>query len=651
MCGIVGFSKIDNVNNDFIDNGIRLLRHRGPDDNGSFYSDDKLNGLAHTRLSILDLSNHGHQPMVDESNQYVIVFNGEIYNFKEIKDELIQHYSFSSNSDTEVVLYAYIHYGIEFLEKLNGIFSIAIYDKKTKNILIARDKFGVKPLYYTFSQSGFYFASELKVLMTLDDLNLEFDYAGIESYMTYLWSPGSSTLLKSIKKLEQGTYMTLSSSKIIEEGSFKTNSYNEKFDLNFDELVNEVDNKLKAAVERQMVSDVPVGAFLSGGLDSSSIVSYAKNTAGKDFPTFTINTKNDLGMADDYYYAQKVSKHLSVKLHEINISHEMFFDLENMIYYLDEPQADLAPLLVSYISKIARNDYGIKVLLSGAGGDDIFSGYRRHYALKLDEKISKIPQVMRKTLKGMIQELPSSGNFLRRLKKYTRYFDLDGNEKIITYFQWIDQENRRKLYNKDFLSKLEKSYSNVDSALERELNSLDKNTSPLNKMLHLDRTFFLTDHNLNYTDKMGMKESVEIRVPLLDNELVDFVSTIPSKYKQNGKEGKYIFKKVMEKYLPNEVIYRPKTGFGTPLKNWIHNELKDYINTILSRKNIEERGIFDYDNLQEMILKDKLGKEDYSYIILSILSIELWCKIFIDNRKDLKKEFRYEKTYFNSIKF
>ncbi|WP_164968833.1 asparagine synthase (glutamine-hydrolyzing) [Malaciobacter mytili] len=638
MCGILGFSrKQTNINNDFIETGIRLLKHRGPDDNGSFFTNDSLIALAHTRLSILDLSNYGHQPMFDITERYILVFNGEIYNFKEIKKELEKTYTFSSNSDTEVVLYSYIHYGLDFLKILNGIFSIAIYDKNTKKVIIARDRFGVKPLYYTITKSGFYFASELKALMTLDDINLEFDYSGIESYMTYLWSPTPNTPLKDIKKLEQASYLIIQEGNITEKDFFYADSYNENFNLEFDEILNELDLKLEKAVERQMISDVPIGAFLSGGLDSSSIVAFAKKFAGNNFPTFTIKTKNDLGMADDYYYAQKVSRHLNVKLHNINITHELFFDLENMIYFLDEPQADLAPILVSYISKIAREEYNIKVLLSGAGGDDIFSGYRRHYALKIDEKLSKISKSFRKYSKNLIQNLPSNNSFLRRLKKYTKYFDYDGDEKIISYFQWIDKENRRKLYSDDFLTKLYEVDSNTELLLEEQLKSLDKNTTPLNKMLHLDKKFFLTDHNLNYTDKMGMKEGVEIRVPLLDNDLVEFTSTIPSQYKQNGKEGKYIFKKVMEKYLPNEVIYRPKTGFGTPLKNWLHYELKDYINSILSKENIQKRGIFNYENLQKMIFEDKLGKEDYSYIILSILSIELWCKIFIDNRNELKK--------------
>ena len=639
MCGILGYSKQkvnNNINDKFIDYGINLLKNRGPDDNGDFYNADRSIGLAHTRLSILDLSKLGHQPMFSSDERYVLVYNGEIYNFKELRSDLDKHFSFKSNSDSEVILYSYIHYGNSFLEKLNGIFSLAIYDRKEDQLIIARDRFGTKPLYYVKTPSGLYFASELKALMTLDDLALDIDYSAIENYMTYLWSPSPSTPLKAIKKLEAGHYLIVKNSLIVKKDFFFEVSYNESKETDIEKIIETTDLKLKNAIISQLVSDVPVGAFLSGGLDSSAIVAYVKNYTDVKLPTFTIRGKNDLGMADDFVYAKKVGKYLGVDVHPIDINHEIFFDIEEMIYCLDEPQADLAPILVSYISKIAKEEHGIKVLLSGVGGDDIFSGYRRHQAIELDSYISKIPKLMRGKIRDLVQKLPSNSNFMRRLKKYTRYFDLDGDDKIISYFNWIDKDTRRNLLSSDVKSYLENENHDTSFQLKKELEKLPKETSDLNKMLSLDLKFFLPDHNLNYTDKMGMKEGVEIRVPLLDNKLVDFASTIPGKYKQNGKHGKYIFKKTMEKYLPNEVIYRSKTGFGVPLKSWIHGELKEYINTILSKEAIDKRGIFNYSSFQEILSKDKLGHEDYSYTILSMLSIELWFKIFIDNRNKLK---------------
>jgi asparagine synthase (glutamine-hydrolysing) len=643
MCGILGYSKQkvnNNINDKFIDYGINLLKNRGPDDNGDFYNADRSIGLAHTRLSILDLSKLGHQPMFSSDERYVLVYNGEIYNFKELRSDLVKHFSFKSNSDSEVILYSYIHYGNSFLEKLNGIFSLAIYDRKEDQLIIARDRFGTKPLYYVKTPSGLYFASELKALMTLDDLALDIDYSAIENYMTYLWSPSPSTPLKAIKKLEAGHYLIVKNSLIVKKDFFFEVSYNESKETDIEKIIETTDLKLKNAITSQLVSDVPVGAFLSGGLDSSAIVAYVKNYTDVKLPTFTIRGKNDLGMADDFVYAKKVGKYLGVDVHPIDINHEIFFDIEEMIYCLDEPQADLAPILVSYISKIAKEEHGIKVLLSGVGGDDIFSGYRRHQAIELDSYISKIPKLMRGKIRDLVQKLPSNSNFMRRLKKYTRYFDLDGDDKIISYFNWIDKDTRRNLFSSVVKSYLENENHDTSFQLKKELEKLPKETSDLNKMLSLDLKFFLPDHNLNYTDKMGMKEGVEIRVPLLDNKLVDFASTIPGKYKQNGKHGKYIFKKTMEKYLPNEVIYRSKTGFGTPLKSWIHGELKEYINTILSKEAIDKRGIFNYSSFQEILSKDKLGHEDYSYTILSMLSIELWFKIFIDNRNKLKMQNR-----------
>ena len=647
MCGILGYSKQianHNINDKFIDYGINLLKNRGPDDDGYFYNLDRSIGLAHTRLSILDLSKLGHQPMFSSDERYVLVYNGEIYNFKELRVELVKHFSFKSNSDSEVILYSYIHYGNSFLEKLNGIFALAIYDRKEDQLIIARDRFGTKPLYYVNTPSGLYFASELKALMTLDDLDLDIDYSAIENYMTYLWNPSPSTPLKAIKKLEAGHYLIIKNSSIVKKDFFYEASYNVSKEKDIEKIIKTTDLKLKNAITSQLVSDVPVGAFLSGGLDSSAIVSYVKNYTDIKLPTFTIRAKNDLGMADDFFYAKKVGKYLGVDVHPIDINHEIFFDIEEMIYCLDEPQADLAPILVSYISKIAKEEHGIKVLLSGVGGDDIFSGYRRHQAIEMDSYMNKIPKQIRSKFRELIQKLPSNSNFIRRLKKYTKYFDLDGDDKIISYFNWIDKDARRKLFSSDVKRYLESENHDTSFQLKKELEKLPIETSDLNKMLRLDLKFFLIDHNLNYTDKMGMKEGVEIRVPLLDNELVNFASTIPEKYKQKGKHGKYIFKKTMEKYLPKDIIYRSKTGFGTPLKSWIHGELKEYINTTLSKEAINKRGIFNYDSFQEILLKDKLGQEDYSYTILSMLSIELWFKIFIDNRNKLQLQNRKTRT-------
>jgi len=639
MCGIIGFSKkknSDEINSKFIKYGINLLKNRGPDDFGDYYNNDKTIGLGQTRLSILDLSQLGHQPMFSSDGRYVIVYNGEIYNFQELRSYLSKYFNFKSNTDSEVVLYSYIYYGNCFLEKLNGIFSLAIYDKKEDQLIIARDRFGTKPLYYAKTPSGFYFASELKVLMTLDDLSLDIDYTAIENYVTYLWNPSPSTPLRAIKKLEAGHYLIIKNSLVLKDSSFFEISYNESREENINKVIQKTDEKLKNAITRQIVSDVPIGAFLSGGLDSSAIVAYIKNYTKVKLPTFTIQTDNDLGMSDDFLYANKVANHLGVDVHPIKINHEMLFDIENMIYYLDEPQADLAPLLVSYISKVAKEEHGIKVLLSGAGGDDIFSGYRRHQALMIDAYVGKIPKFLRGKFKDLTQLLPSNSNFMRRLKKYTKYLDLDGDDKIISYFNWINEDTRRNLFSDEIKYNLKNENHDSSIQFKKALEKLPKNTSDLNKMLFLDLKFFLTDHNLNYTDKMGMKEGVEIRVPLLDNELVDYVSTIPSKFKQKGKHGKYIFKKTMEKYLPNEVIYRSKTGFGAPLRNWLHGELKDYVNSILSKEGIGKRGIFNYESFQKILLQDKLGQEDYSYTIFSMLTIELWFKIFIDNRQKLK---------------
>jgi asparagine synthase (glutamine-hydrolysing) len=386
---------------------------------------------------------------------------------------------------------------------------------------------------------------------------------------------------------------------------------------------------VRQAVARQMVADVPVGAFLSGGLDSSAVVAFAREQAA-DLQCFTIRQVGgaEQGVTDDLPYAQRVAKHLGVKLHTVEIeASRMASDIERMVWQLDEPLADPAPLNVLYICELARQN-GMKVLLSGAGGDDIFSGYRRHRALELQRYWNWLPRGARRLVESTAASLDQRRAWSRRLAKFTNGAGLDGDERIANYFRWAREADLLALYSAPVRNAIG---SNL--ALEPMLDfirPLPPSTPALERILALEQRFFLADHNLPYTDKMSMAVGVEVRVPLLDLELVEFAARIPATVKQKGKVGKWVLKKAMEPYLPLDVIYRPKSGFGAPLRKWMRDELRPLVGDLLGKQSLSRRGLFDPAAVQRMVDANQSGAIDASYALLSLLCIEIWCRRFID---------------------
>ena len=632
MCGISGY--YDSINSiTSLNESLNLIQHRGPDDSGTYVSHSSKIGLGHRRLSIIDTSTLGHQPMLDSKEKIVLVFNGEIYNFKKLKTDLIKEgFTFKGNSDSEVLLNLYISKGTQMLSQLNGIFSFAIWDENLGQLFLARDSFGVKPLYYSISENNFCFSSEIKSLLPLLPVGSRqsLDAKSISLYLALLWCPGIGTPLKFAKKLPPGEAMIVKNGYIVDQWPWfqlPVFSQNQK-KYNKEQSILGVRNHLRQAIHRQMVSDVPVGAFLSGGLDSSSVVAFAKEVS-PDIRCFSIDTggKKDNGIVDDLPYAKLVAKYLDVPLDIVTIdSHNMANDIEKMIYQLDEPLADPAALNVLYISQLARKQ-GIKVLLSGAGGDDLFTGYRRHYALQIEKYWKWIPKSVRVSLKNLTGNLDTSNHIKRRISKLFSGADLSSQDRLINYFRWTDTSILDTLFSPE-LSRELKDY-NSNSIMSNFIEPLMTNKTRLDCMLALEQRYFLTDHNLIYTDKMSMAAGVEVRVPFLDKDLVEFASKIPNKYKQKGSVGKWVLKKAMEPYLPKEIIYRPKTGFGVPLRGWIKYELRDIIGDLLSVDSVRKRGLFSPDAVSCLILDNKLGKIDASYTIFSLLCIEIWCRKFL----------------------
>lgn len=630
MCGIVGYSG-------FFPSGalavaLEQIAHRGPDDKGIFTAEGHEIGLGHTRLSIVDLSPLGHQPMMSDDGKVVLVFNGEIYNFRDLREELeTAGHQFRGHTDTEVLLRLYLVEGESVLSRLNGIFAFALWDSRSQALLVARDGLGVKPLYYAASAGQFAFASEIKALVALKPLDCELDFEAINRYLTFMWCPGDGTPAKSVRKLGPGEAMWVRAGKI--EKHFKWYQLpafrRTPTKLTNEEFVEKTAKNLREAVHRQMVADVPVGAFLSGGLDSSSVVAFACEL-NPNIKCFTIEATGgaEAGSTDDLPYARRVAEHLKVPLEVVRIdSGRMAEDLEGMVAQLDEPLSDPAPLNVLYISQLAR-EHGIKVLLSGAGGDDLFTGYRRHQALMLDDYWIWLPRRLRAGLEKITAGIDQRGTLGRRLSKLFNGASLDGDARLVNYFVWSRREDLDALYTEDFKSALARS--EACAPMLDFLSELPPTLSKIDRLLSLEQRFFLADHNLVYNDKMSMAAGVEVRVPFLDLDLVEFSQEIPADLKQRGSIGKWVLKKAMEPYLPKDVIYRPKSGFGAPLRRWMRFELREFLGDLLSERSLRERGLFDPVAVHRLIAANDAGKLDASYTLLSLLCVELWCRRFID---------------------
>lgn len=656
MCGIAGFSGMFDA--DLLQRMNARIEHRGPDDQHEvvFTNCGNTVGLAHRRLSIIDLSANGRQPMSTtctccnngrNDNKIWLIYNGEIYNYRSLREQLLaKGHQFITQTDSEVLIHLYAEYGTAMLEKLNGIFAFAIYDGRQQShlqrgdLFLARDGLGVKPLYYSDIPAGFLFASELKALLVYSALSRALDMTALHYYLAYLWCPGEQTALTHVKKLQPGEAMLVRGGKIVRQWFYYDLPYpNLPLTRSKTALIADLDQHLTAAVARQLMADVPLGAFLSGGLDSSAIAAMMRKLNPKaPIQCYTIAFAEGLkseGSPDDLPYAKAVAKHLRLDLKVIVPQANILHALSKMIYHLDEPTADPAPLHVFSIAEYARAE-GIKVLLSGTGGDDIFSGYRRHQALQLEHYWQWLPALAKNQL-GHYAEALLAGKYrmpvlkhtyVRRLASLLASAHLPLNHRIAQYFLWNNDHLRRYLYSPEMQAQT--SELQTLAPLLKSLARIPDEKHKLNRMLYLEAKHFLSDHNLNYTDKMAMAAGVEVRVPLLDPDLIHFASRLPVHLKQNGMQGKYLLKKTMEAYLPKSIIYRKKTGFGAPLRKWIREDMRDFINDNLSMSTLKRRGLFQGQAVHELIAQNQKGQVDASYTIFSLLCIELWCQQFID---------------------
>ena len=626
MCGIVG-----SVNVKWKNDPLKSLIHRGPD--FQHFIQLKNLYLGHTRLSIQDLSSSGNQPMESSNGRYLIVFNGEIYNHWEIRKKLEKRgFLFNSTSDTETLLNAWSQWGKESVNLLNGIFAFSIFDKEEKKLFIVRDQFGVKPIYVYHKNEKFAFSSEIKTLINIKDFDPSLNLNSVVNYLTFLWSPGNRTMYENVQKLLPGELLEIETQELkIKKITYKNKSIfnGEYLDLSEKQWVKKIDDQLNQSIEKQLLSDAPIGFFLSGGLDSSLIVAIAKNQRPNDqFNCFTIDqykNSNRDGFVDDLPYAKKVAQHCGLSLNIIDSRSNWTESFDQMVWNLDEPQADLAPINLMLISRFARK-LGIKVLIGGTGGDDVFSGYRRHQAMVFNSYLKRIPNSFLKLLASIIRNAPFSNMKVNRLRKLSRDWGESNINQLMGYFNWLPSNNFVfDLLSHDVRLKVH-SYDPYDYG--KSLLTKKTNLSKIDQMFLLEQNTFVVDDNLNYTDKLSMSEGVEARVPFLDIDLVKLAGKIPQQFKIKNQIPKYILKKVAEKYLPKKIIYRSKTGFGAPVNELINNQFKSRIKKELNKEKIKNEGLFNPKKVEKLILASQNKKNNFNYTILSLLTMQSWLKQF-----------------------
>jgi asparagine synthase (glutamine-hydrolysing) len=627
MCGIIGLINIKN-SNDIVDHLNNLQSHRGPDFQGKWNKNNVTFG--HQRLSIIDLSNRSNQPFIKDD--LVIVFNGEIYNFQLLKNNLeSKGITFSTTSDTEVVLEMYRYYHEKSLDYLEGMFAFSIYNTSTKKTFIARDHFGIKPLFYTFIKEGFAFASELKTLVELPGFDRTINVKSLVSCLNYVWVSGNESMFQNCFKLPAAHYMTIDNKLNVEIQQYwelKEKSLQDSEER----IIQDLELILEDSIERHMVSDVPVSSFLSGGLDSSLISVLAKKHNSK-LATYTIGTeqkdKQIEQMPEDEKYAKKLAEEFDFDHHEIIIKSDIVKSLPDIVRTLDEPIGDPAAINTYLICKEAR-DQGVKVLLSGMGADEIFFGYRRQKATLYAMRYKKVPKIIRRLIETVVDKLPvvilgRGIKTIRWSKKFLSFASLPLEKAYMqsySYYNDVELSNLLKPHYHQGIKDINEEHKNIFN--KKFLND------PVNQMCFTDINMFMQGLNLTYSDRASMATSVEVRVPFIDKTVIEYGMSIPSHLKFKKGESKYILKKAAEKTLPNNIIYRPKASFGAPIRSWISNELKPLVDDLLSQENIEKRNIFNYDEIKTMIDEDRNGIKDNAYRIYQLLTLELWYREFVD---------------------
>lgn len=644
MCGISGL--VNCGNREVLARMTNVQAHRGPDDAGLWeqrFSDGSYVGLGSRRLAILDLSPHGHMPMTNANRSVWITYNGEVYNFAELRENLAKKgYQFRSDTDTEVVLHLYEDEGPDCVKRLNGMFAFAICDMRESSprIFLARDHFGVKPLYYWYRGRQMAFASEIKALLEVPGIDAEMDLEALHRYLTFLWVPGTKTMFRGVAKLPAGHWAMLSG------GELRIEQYwdltfppaTHSFERSETELIEEVRERFRSSVKRQMISDVPIGAFLSAGLDSSSIAAVMAAASQQPLKTFTITfpPKYRVGEStiDDPRVPARLARKLGCDNEQIVVEPDVVQLLPMLTWHMDEPTADPALIPAYLVCREARKE--ATVLLSGVGGDELFAGYRKHVASLWSQSYQKVPAALRGFAERSVLGLPSlrgtrwKGS-MRLAKKMARSGSLSPAEQFVMNGTYLSDEQKMSLYTEDSRHEMQAFNAGAEHFLHFDR---VQHADFLNQMLYLDTKIFMTTLNLTYNDKMSMASSVEVRVPFLDREFAEFVAwNVSPALKLHGgmrPTTKYIFREAMRDLLPQEVLEQPKAGFAAPVDYWLANDLREMVDDFLSERQIGERGVFRPAAVRTLVKEHRAGTQDWSMQIWQLLTLEIWSQLFLD---------------------
>ena len=630
MCGIAGFIELWDRGQkraaeeraSILDGMCRTMKHRGPDDQGVWLTAGVALGMR--RLAIIDLVT-GHQPISGEDGTVTIVFNGEIYNFQELKLRLeARGHKFKTHSDTEAIVHTYEEFGAQGLQELRGMFAFAIWDEKARSLFVARDRAGKKPLYYTTTSGGtFVFGSELKAVLQHPDVEREVDAHALDAYFTLGYVPDPLSIFRNIYKLPPGHNLTFA------DGRTSVKAY---WDFEFREgparretdYIDELRTLLDESVRLRLISDVPLGAFLSGGIDSSTVVGLMARHSRQPVKTFSIGFHED--SYNELKYARVTAKKFGTDHHEFFVTPDICAVADELAWHLDEPFADSSAIPTYMVSKLARDH--VTVALSGDGGDELFAGYSRYGVEQRRSRFDWVPRVLRAGVLGTLSKrLPHAAwgrNFLHNVS-------LDPISRFLDSVSVFTSLNRNSLYASDFLLRLgAKGYV---SSLFHDLAGKVKTNEPLDRLLYTDSKTYLPGDILTKVDRMSMAASLETRAPLLDHKLIEFATSVPPSLKLAGSETKHLLKQAVKDLIPSEILNRPKQGFGVPIQEWINQQLRSRIRETLSEPRTRQRGYVDYRYVDVLLNEHEQGRRDHSTGLWALLMLELWHRQFVDSSR------------------
>ena len=619
MCGIAGY--FGHGDERALKNMGNQLRHRGPDDEG-FYLKGNV-GLAHRRLSIIDLSQKAHQPMSNEDDTVWLTFNGEIYNFRELRTKLSVAHLFKSSTDTEVIIHLYEELGTKVFSEIDGMFALALYDAKTEKIILARDRLGKKPLYWGVFDRTLIFGSELKAILAHPLSKNSLDLKSLNKYLQYEYVPTPHTIFKNIFKLEPGHFLTYNGAGQLRKEKFWSVSFNqENAEQDESYFLKALDEQLNAAVAKRLISDVPLGVFLSGGLDSSTIAYYAARNSCQKIKTFSIGFEED--SFDESKYARMVSAAIGTEHYErILGARESLNIIPQVFDLLDEPLADASILPTFLLSQFTR-DY-VTVAVGGDGSDELFCGYDTFVADRLANFYESLPLFLRQNvIESAVRRLPVSPknfSFDFKAKKFISGFY---GPKKYRHQRWLgsfDKSEKSRLFRAEVWKEIEaeNEFEEIDAYI-RESGTRDYHQ----QLIYLYLRMYLMDDVLVKVDRASMFNSLEVRSPFLDTRVVDLVNGVPFKLKFSGLKTKYILKRLMSDKLPREIVFRRKKGFGIPLAEWINDDLKPLVLELLSERAIKEQGLFNYEYVHELLGDHFARRADNRKPIWTLMAFQLW---------------------------